>query len=564
MKIKWKIALTSFTLILVLTSAILWTMQGRMGSLFKQETQKELENYSHIGSDQLDTYFPGEWSLKDDALYKGKKKFNEDYVFVDGFTKDTQILATLFAKDTRISSNIKKEDGERAIGTKASDEVIQKVLVEGKVFTGNADILGTSAQTYYIPIRNASDEVIGMWFVGVYTDVKNAGLTEIMYFILGLASLFLVLGFVFSYLLGKNIAKGVGHSQNHLKEMEEGNFMFDIPSKLLMRKDEIGDMAKSSGNMKDKISGIIKGIQKESRTLKDISVKSAQSTETIHYNIQDISATTEELSASMEETSAASQEMTASADEVMNLVENMQEKTEQGNAFSNDIKSRAEKLKEAAVSSQKNAKNIYEETNLNLRESIKKTSAINEIKQLSQTILAITSQTNLLALNASIEAARAGEAGRGFAVVADEIRVLAENSKEAVSKINDITLNVSDAVSGVVQDAEKLLAFMDNNVIQDYEMLVTTSERYDDDANKVKGMVHEIGNMADTLLSSMEQIRSAIMDVSRAATEGAEGSSQIAQKISDIAIQTNDIVSMSTESRNSAEMMDESMGFFRI
>jgi len=564
MKIKWKIALTSFTLILVLTSAILWTMQDRMGSLFKQETQKELENYSHIGSDLLDTYFPGEWSLKEDALYKGKKRFNEDYVFVDGFTKDTQILATLFAKDTRISSNITKEDGERAVGTKASDEVIQKVLVEGKVFSGNADILGTSAQTYYIPIRNASDEVIGMWFVGVYTDVKNAGLTEIMYFILGIAFLFLVLGFVFSYLLGKNIAKGVGHSQNHLKEMEEGNFMFDIPSKLLMRKDEVGDMAKSSGNMKDKIAEIIKGIQKESRALKDIGVKSAQSTETIHYNIQDISATTEELSASMEETSAASQEMTASADEVMNLVENMQEKTEQGNTFSNDIKSRAEKLKEAAVSSQKNAKNIYEETNLNLRESIKKTTAINEIKELSQTILAITSQTNLLALNASIEAARAGEAGRGFAVVADEIRVLAENSKEAVSKINDITLNVSDAVTGVVQDAEKLLAFMDNNVIQDYEMLVTTSERYDDDADKVKSIVHEIGDMADTLLSSMEQIRSAIMDVSRAATEGAEGSSQIAQKISDIAIQTNDIVSMSTESRNSAEMMDESMGFFRI
>ena len=340
--------------------------------------------------------------------------------------------------------------------------------------------------------------------------------------------------------------------------------MFDIPSKLLERKDEVGDMAKSSGNMKDKIAEIIKGIQKESRALKDIGVKSAESTETIHYNIQDISATTEELSASMEETSAASQEMTASADEVMNLVENMQEKTEQGNAFSNDIKSRAEKLKEAAVSSQKNAKNIYEETNLNLRESIKKTSAINEIKQLSQTILAITSQTNLLALNASIEAARAGEAGRGFAVVADEIRVLAENSKEAVSKINDITFNVSDAVSGVVQDAEKLLVFMDNNVIKDYEMFVNTSERYDDDANKVKGMVHEIGDMANTLLSSMEQIRSAIMDVSRAATEGAEGSSQIAQKISDIAIQTNDIVSLSTESRNSAEMMDESMGFFRI
>ncbi|MFH5834822.1 methyl-accepting chemotaxis protein [Proteiniclasticum sp. C24MP] len=564
MKIKWKIALTSFTLILILTVSILFTTQGRMGDLFSQETRKELENYSSIGAAQLDTYYPGQWSLKDGVLYKGSEKINENYDFVDDFTDGTQILATLFAADTRVSTSIRGEDGERVVGTKASEEVVQKVLVEGEVYSGNADILGTSSQTYYVPIRNGANEVIGMWFVGVYTDVKNEALTTIMYFIVGLALLFLALGFIFSYILGKNIAKGVGYSQNHLKEMEEGNFRFDIPEKLLGKKDEVGDMARSSSHMKEKIAAIIKGVQKESKALKDIGIQSAQRTETIHYNIQDISATTEELSASMQETSAASEEMTASADEVMNLVENMQEKTVRGSAFSEDIKSRAEKLREAAVSSQKSAKDIYEETNQNLRESIRKTSAINEIKELSQAILAITSQTNLLALNASIEAARAGEAGRGFAVVADEIRVLAENSKEAVSKINDITYNVSDAVSGVVKDAEKLLAFMDNNVIGDYEMLVNTSERYNEDANKVKGMVQEISEMADTLLGSMEQIRSAIMDVTRAASEGAEGSSQIAQKISDIAIQTNDIVSLSSESRSSAEKMDDSMGFFQI
>ncbi|MBO1265392.1 methyl-accepting chemotaxis protein [Proteiniclasticum sp. SCR006] len=564
MKIKWKIALTSFTLILILTVSILWTTQGRMGDLFSQETRKELENYSKIGATQLDSYYPGQWSLKDGVLYKGNAKINENYDFVDDFTNGTQILATLFAVDTRVSTSIRGEDTKRVVGTKASEEVVQKVLVEGEVYSGHADILGTSSQTYYVPIRNGANEVIGMWFVGVYTDVKNEALTTIMYFILGLALLFLVLGFVFSYMLGKNIARGVGYSQNHLKEMEQGNFRFDIPENLLKKKDEVGDMARSSSHMKEKIAGIIKGIQKESKALKGIGVQSAERTEMIHYNIQDISATTEELSASMEETSAASEEMTASADEVMNLVENMQDKTVRGSAFSEDIKSRAEKLREAAVSSQKNAKDIYEETNQNLRESIRKTSAINEIKELSQTILAITSQTNLLALNASIEAARAGEAGRGFAVVADEIRVLAENSKEAVSKINDITYNVSDAVSGVVRDAERLLAFMDNNVIGDYEMLVTTSEQYNEDANKVKNMVHEISEIADILLGSMEQIRSAIMDVTRAASEGAEGSSQIAQKISDIAIQTNDIVSLSLESRGSAEKMDESIGFFQI
>ncbi len=101
-----------------------------------------------------------------------------------------------------------------------------------------------------------------------------------------------------------------------------------------------------------------------------------------------------------------------------------------------------------------------------MRESIEKTNAIEEIKELSQTIMAITSQTNLLALNAAIEAARAGEAGKGFAVVADEIRKLAEDSKQAVSRINDITENVSDAVISMVQDSEELLGFVDTQVLK--------------------------------------------------------------------------------------------------
>lgn len=248
----------------------------------------------------------------------------------------------------------------------------------------------------------------------------------------------------------------------------------------------------------------------------------------------------------------------------MNLVESIKEKTDHGSELSKDIKTRAEHLKDDAAKSENDAKAIYEETNINLRESIRKTSAINDIKELSQAILAITSQTNLLALNASIEAARAGEAGRGFAVVADEIRVLADSSKEAVSKINEITVNVSEAVSGVVKDAEKLLTFMDDKVIHDYEMLVTTSKRYNEDADQVRGLVSEIDEMSDTLYSSMEQIRSAIMDISQAASEGAEGSSQIAQKISDIALQTNDIVSLSEKSSRSADEMDRKIGFFRI
>lgn len=73
-------------------------------------------------------------------------------------------------------------------------------------------------------------------------------------------------------------------------------------------------------------------------------------------------------------------------------------------------------------------------------------SKVDEVKDIIEAILTISSQTNLLALNASIEAARAGEAGKGFAVVADEIRKLSEDTRESANKITNI---ISELVSDV-------------------------------------------------------------------------------------------------------------------
>lgn len=84
---------------------------------------------------------------------------------------------------------------------------------------------------------------------------------------------------------------------------------------------------------------------------------------------------------------------------------------------------------------------------------------VEEMKDMSQQVVAIAHQTNLLALNAAIEAARAGDAGRGFAVVADEVRKLSKNSaatgKDITSKVDQINEAIIEALAAVELNAEQ-------------------------------------------------------------------------------------------------------------
>ncbi len=564
MKIKWKIMVVTISLIAVLIFATNMFFYYEVTEVVQKENSIELQNYSNMGLQLYESSYSGEWSVNGDKLMKGDTPLNENFEVIDQFTKDTDVLATIFLKDTRIATNVQDDKGNRQINTQASAEVVKAVLEEGKTYDGTANILGRSAQTYYVPIKGQDGTIIGMWFVGIYTDIVKSEITEVMQKVILLGIVIIIISSIISYLLGKTIAKGIALIQDKMKSMEMGEFHIEIDPALLKRKDEIGAMAISSSHMQQKIAEIINGIQQEADKVEQTSEASVVNAEMVHSNLEEISATTEQLSAGMEETSAATQEMNASTYEIEAEVINMKDKTTSGELLAKDIKERAAKLKEETNSSQKNASEIYEKTNRQLKESIQKTSAIDEIRDLSKTILDITSQTNLLALNAAIEAARAGEAGKGFSVVADEIRILAENSKEAVSKINEITNNVSDAVKSVVEDSTMLLDFVDNKVLKDYEMLMHTSNQYDQDADMVQGVVQEINKISEQLYESVRQIRCAIEEITTAAGEGAQGSTDIAIKVSEISHKTSDVVSQANDNKDSVVRLNQMIDFFRI
>ncbi|MDF2484829.1 MAG: methyl-accepting chemotaxis sensory transducer [Herbinix sp.] len=564
MKIKWKIVLALDLLLITIIVLSAFVMRGNITSLIAGKTSNELMNYSALGVSLLDTHYPGEWSLDGDQLYKGDILINENYDVVDNISNQTGILATIFAMDTRISTTVKNEKEERQIGTQASDAVIQTVLTKGEKYQGTAVVVGKNADTYYIPLKDKGGNTVGMWFVGIYSDVIQQEIAKDMLSITVILGSFALLGSVVSYFLGSYISNIYIALKADLERLENGDFNITFQEKKLIRKDEIGDIIRSFHNMQKKVRGIISTIKDETHQIITSSTVLAKGADNVYRDVEDISATTQQLSAGMEETAASAQEMNATSQTIEEEILRVTNKATHGQTIASEIKGRAEALKHTASNSQKTAIEIYENANQQLRASLQKASAIDEIKSLSKTILAITAQTNLLALNASIESARAGEAGKGFAVVAHEISTLAHNSKNAVSQIDVISNEISKAVEDIVADSMLLLEFVDTKVIKDYEVLVKTSEQYDLDADTIETMVTEIKTSATQLNESINYIRKAVDEVSIATEEGSRGSADIAEKSNSIFHKTTEVLEQANSNKKIAENLNELVQFFQV
>jgi methyl-accepting chemotaxis protein len=104
------------------------------------------------------------------------RTLNLDFPLVDGFTATSGAVATVFAKSgddfVRISTSLKNDKGERAVGTLLDRaHPGYKAAREGQGYVGLATLFGRQYMTQYDPIKNANGEVIGLSFVGL--DFSN-------------------------------------------------------------------------------------------------------------------------------------------------------------------------------------------------------------------------------------------------------------------------------------------------------------------------------------------------------------------------------------------------------
>ena len=388
------------------------------------------------------------------------------------------------------------------------------------------------------------------------TVVQNMNLIKLRtgasIFIIGL-----IIAGLLTLILSLKFIKPILFLTDFLKKLSEGDLTSTFKRNYSFQKDEISTLYNSAKNLQKSLTGVLIKIQENSNIsnikLQDLVIKM----EDFNHQLADVSITTEQLSAGMEQTAASTEEMGASSVEIENTVSMVAQKSEIGSTLAVSISHKAENIRLEAMNSEKETKSMYKDTNVKLIDAIEQSKAVEKINILSQSILQIAEQTNLLALNASIEAARAGEHGKGFAVVAEEIRKLSEQSKSTVSEIQNVTKDILLSVNNLSENSKNMLSFVDTKILEDYRLLVDTSEQYNNDAKYYNGFSNELSSTSEILLTLIQDMVKAIDEISTATNAGAQETQDIAIKTTALIEIAQDVAKYIEDARNSSnDMLD--------